>query len=176
MTEYKKLLIKQQRHNGSSYVDVGGIIDTKVAFNIVCQEFPFKVLPETKELPSRDWHDQDGEDVYIPPTGLRFKAYDLEVKFLYTGTEQTMQSDLNRFIKFLYGRNNGGAPYLAVYDEYTKTGRQGIYTANVDNELLAYDNCDTDVVAVLKVKFRVTDPVTELNSQLQPISDSSSSD
>lgn len=176
MTAYKKLLIKQQRFNGSSYVDVGGIVDTYEAFNVVCQEFPFKVLPETKELASRDWHDEDGEDVYIPPTGLRFKAYDLEVKFLYTGTEDSMQSDLNRFIRFIYGRNSNGSPMLAVYDEYTKTGRRGIYVMDIDNELLDYNDSDTDVLAVMKVKFRVTDPVTSLNSQLQPISDSSSSD
>ena len=47
---------------------------------------------------------------------------------------------------------------------------------DIDNELLDYNDSDTDVLAVMKVKFRVTDPVTSLNSQLQPISDSSSSD
>lgn len=168
--------MKQQRVSGSSYIDVGGIIDTKEAFNVVCQEFPFKVRPETKEQASRDWHDEDGEDVYVSPSGLRFKAYDLEVKFLYTGSEDTMQSELNAFLNYIHGRNMGGSPLLAVYDEYTKTGRRGLYVVDVDNELLAYNDSDTDVVAIFKVKFRVTDPITLLNSQLEPISDSSSSE
>lgn len=176
MTTYKKLLMKQQRISGQSYIDVNSAIDTQEVFNVVCQEFPFQKLPEIKELAKRDWSDEDGEDVFIPTDGLKFQAYDMEVKFLYVGTEADMQSDINRFIQYLYGRNTNGSPLLCVYDEYTKTGRRGVYTQSVDNELLFYTDKTIDVLASFKVKFRVTDPVTDINSQLQPVSDSSSSD
>ena len=66
MAKYKKFLIQQQTYNGSSYTSVGDNVDTYLKFNVVCQEMPFKYLPETKELPKRDWHDEDGEDVYVP--------------------------------------------------------------------------------------------------------------
>lgn len=187
--DYKKLLIQQQTFNGTTYTDVGVTIDTQARFKVVCQEFPFKYLPEAKELPKREWYDEDGEDVYVPKDGLRFAAYDLEVKFLYVGKDTNMSSDIKDFIDFICGRINyvknaddivvkvdvGSSTknvMLAVYDEYTKTGRQGVVVKEVSNELLAYDDRNGayvkqdkkdvyvgDVIAVFKVKFRVTDPV-----------------
>ena len=163
---YKKLLIRQQSYNGTSYINVGSIIDTQAAFHVVCQEFPFKHLPESKDLAKRDWYDEHGEDVYIPTDGMKFKAYDLEVRFLYVGTQANMKTELKGFVDFISGRNSGGAPMLAIYDEYTKTGRRGVYVQDVSNELLAYDDVNSDVIATFKVKFRVTDPVTSINSNL----------
>lgn len=160
--QYKKLLIQQQTYNGVNYINVGSVIDTQAQFNVVCQEFPFKYLPESKELAKRDWYDEHGEDVYVPTDGLKFKAYDMEVKFLYVGTQNAMSSDLDGFVSFIYGRNQGGAPMLAIYDEYTKTGRRGVYVTDVSNDLIVYDDVNTDVVGVFKVKFRVTDPITNI--------------
>lgn len=166
LMEYKKLLIRQQSYNGISYINVGSIIDTQAVYHVVCQEFPFKYLPESKDLAKRDWSDEHGEDVYIPTDGIKYKAYDLEVKFLYVGTKANMKSELKGFVEFISGRNQGGAPMLAIYDEYTKTGRRGVYVQNVNNELLAYDDANSDVIATFKVKFRVTDPVTNINENL----------
>lgn len=153
--KYKRLLIQQQGNESS-------VVDTLEEFNVACQEFPYKYLPETKEPAKRDWYDENGEDVYIPAGGLKFKAYDLEVKLLYVGTEADMATDIKNFVDFLYGRNTGGSANLKIYDEYTKTGRQGVYVQEVDNELLAYDNVNSDVIAQFKVKFRITDPVTPI--------------
>ena len=160
--KYKKLLIQQQRYNGSTYVDVGSVVDTQATYKVVCQEFPFKHLPEIKDLPTRDWHDEHGEDVYIPTDGLKFKAYDLEAKFLFVGTESEMHDKIVSFIDFIYGRNNGGAPMLKVYDEYTKTGRRGVVVQSVNNELYSYNDANSDAIASFKIKFRVTDPVTSI--------------
>lgn len=156
---YKKLLIQQQTYNGTTYTDVGSLVDTQTSFHVVCQEFPFKRLPENKELAKRDWYDENGEDVFIPSDGLKFKAYDLDVKFLYVGSQANMSEELNNFISFICGKNTGGAPLLAVYDEYTKTGRRGVYVKEVDNEMLSYDDVNTKVIAQFKVTFRVTDPI-----------------
>ena len=160
--------------NGSETVNDSDVIDTQATFRVACQECPFKYLPESKELPKRDWYDEDGDDIYIPTDGLKFKAYDMEMKFIYVGTEQTMKNDIRGFINFIYGRNENGSPLLKIYDEYTKIGRKGIYVSNVDNELLAYDDVNENVIGIFKVKFRVTDPATEItlalpnNQQAQP--------
>lgn len=171
--DYKKLLIQQYHMNGLAVVNHAAAIDTQATYNVVCQECPFKMLPESNELPKREWFDQDGEDVYIPTDGLKFKAYDMEVKFIYEGTgykknqtvvskEAEMKEKVTGFIDFLYGRNTDGYPQLKIYDEYTLTGRQGIYVLSVDNEMLAYDDRNNNVIGVFKVKFRVTDPVTRM--------------
>lgn len=167
MAPYKKFLIQQQTYNGTTYTNVGSVVDTLATYKVVCQECPFKTLPEIKELAKRDWYDESGEDVYIPTDGFKFKVYDMEVKFLYVGTETTMAADLKGFIEFLYGKNQNGAPLLAIYDEYTKTGRRGVYVQSVDNELIAYDDVNKtggvcDVIGVFKVKFHVTDPIEQI--------------
>lgn len=168
---YKKLLIQQQTYDGIAYTNVGDIVDTYEKFGVVCQEFPFKYLPETKDLPKRDWYDEHGEDVYMPADGMKFKAYDLEVKFLYTGSEPNMATNLKAFTDFIYGKRNivGGATVsttpnvmLEIYDEYTRTGRRGIYVLSVDNDLYFFNDVSIDAIAQFKVKFRVTDPVYEV--------------
>lgn len=174
MTQYKKFLIQQQNYNGNVYQNVGDIVDTCQKFHVVCQEFPFKCLPDSKDLPKRDWNDEHGEDVYIPVDGLKFKAYDVEAKFLYKGNEQDMASDLKNFIYFLYGRinivngsivNTSNATknvVLGIYDEYTKTGRRGVYVLSVDNDLFFFNDVSIDAIAQFKVKFHVTDPITDI--------------
>lgn len=181
---YKKLLIQQQTFDGSTYTNVGSVKDTYVSFGVVCQEFPFKHLPETKDIPKHDWFDEDGEDAYIPKSGLKFKAYDLEAKFLYsknlvsiwkyevaamhtsddypTYASKQMASDIKAFIDFICGKDADGKPLLAIYDEYTRTGRQGVYVVSVDSDLYFYDDVNNNVIAQFKIKFRVTDPVTDI--------------
>lgn len=148
-----RLLIRQQG---------GEVIDTFESFHVACQEFPFRHLPETKDLPKRDWYDEHGEDVYVPNDGLKFKAYDLEAKFLYVGDEASMTADVKSFINYLYGRNDGGSPLLAVYDEYTQTGRTGVYMVGVTTKLFDISDFDSDAIAIFSARFRVTDPVTDI--------------
>lgn len=162
MAEYKKFLIQQQTFDGSTYTNVGDVVDTQAIYNVVCQDCPFKHLPETKDLAKRDWFDEDGEDVYIPSDGLKFKAYDMDVKFLYVGSESDMSQDIKGFINFLYGKNTNGSPLMSIYDEYTKTGRRGVHVKSVGNDLLYYSDVSSGVIASFRVVFRVTDPVTSI--------------
>ena len=162
MAEYKKFLIQQQTFDGSTYTNVGDVVDTQAIYNVVCQDCPFKHLPETKDLAKRDWFDEDGEDVYIPSDGLKFKAYDMDVKFLYVGSESDMSQDIKGFINFLYGKNTNGSPLMSIYDEYTKTGRRGVHVKSVGNDLLYYSDASSGVIASFRVVFRVTDPVTSI--------------
>jgi len=163
MSDYKKFIIQQYTTNGSSETNVGNAVDTQATYGIVCKECPFKVLPEPKELPKRDWYDEHGDDVYLPSDGLKFKAYDLEVTFLYVGAgadkESDMRTKIGNFINFLYGRNDGGSPLLKIYDEYTLTGRKGVVCIGVDNDMLVYDDANDNVIGEFSVKFRVNNPV-----------------
>ena len=147
--------------------------DTLATYGVACQEFPFKRFPETKELPKRDWYDEDGEDVYMPADNLRMKAYDVEAKFIYSDSnspargsnvtkEQHMRNNIESFIKFICGRNENGKSLLKIYDEYTQTGRRGVYVLSVDNDLFFYNDTSLDAIAVFKVKFRVSDPVYDV--------------
>lgn len=158
MADHKRFYIQQQSYDGSDYTNVGAAVEV-IAYGIVCQEFPFKYLPEMKELPKRDWPDEDGDDVYFPSDGMKMKAFDLDVKFLYADSITNMRSKLVAFINFLYGRNTNGSPCLLIYDEYTNTAFRGVYVSEVGNELYEYNDVNINAHAMFKVKFRVTDPI-----------------
>ena len=42
--------------------------DFLVDFGMVCTDFPLSAPGEVKDLPKRDWADEDGEDTFIPDT------------------------------------------------------------------------------------------------------------
>lgn len=157
----KKTYIQQLCFDGKTYKR-GVVVDLLAKFNIAAREFPFKMNPEAKELSSRDWPGEDGRDVYIPKK-IPMKNYDIEVEFLYRGTEATIGKDVSAFIDFIYGRNeNAVGGRLAVYDEYTNTGRKDVHVLSVDNDLYEVDDSDPDAIASFKVKFSVEDPTTDV--------------
>lgn len=158
--------VQQIKFDGTTYTK-GSVIDLLSAFKVICQEFPFKRNPKPKELPTRDWAGEDGLDVYIPDK-LPIKHYDMEVVFLYKGTEETMRTDLNNFIDFLYGRIKGDSNdivrscRLAIYNEHTGIGRKDIVVSDVENEIFYLTDSDSDAVAKFKITFTVYDPTTDV--------------
>ena len=103
--------------------------DSLAHFGIVCTEFPFKPVWETKDLPKRDWPDEDGEDTYIPDK-LLLKAYDLEAEMCYKGDLGTAYDKIMAFQNYLTGENGDGAT-LKIYNSHTGIGRQGLYLLEV---------------------------------------------
>lgn len=162
-----KTYIQQLGYDGISYTK-GSVVDLLARFNIACMEFPYVRNPKAKDLPTRDWAGDDGLDVYIPNGGLPAKSYDIDVTFLYVGTESLMRNDLVRFINFITGRAKGNvndtvqSGRLAVYDEHVQMGRKDVIVSEIDNELFYRSDSDDDKVAKFRVKFTVYDPTTEI--------------
>lgn len=137
----------------------GGVIDSQKEWGIVCKEFPFLLYGESKELPKRDWLDEDGEDVFFP-NSLAMAAYDLDVEFAYRGVMDSANVAIRGFLDYLTGRDGSGAN-LSVYDTYTKIGRQGVYYKKVSPDVFVRNTSEGDVVT-FTVTFRVTDPTTQI--------------
>ena len=159
--DIKRTYIQQLYFDGLTY-QKGNVVDLLTRFHIACKSFPFKKHPEAKDLPARDWSGEDGRDIYIPKL-IPMKHYDLEVEFLYKGTQDTISRDITDFIEFLYGRNSdamGGR--LAIYDEYVQMGRKDVHVLSIDNDVYECHDEDPDAVASFKVKFSVEDPVTDV--------------
>lgn len=159
--------IQQIKFNGETY-SKGSVVDLKEAFNIICQDFPFKKNPKPKDLPKRDWYDEDGTDVYVPDK-LPIENYDLDVVFLYVGDDSNIRNDISNFIDFIYGRIKGDAgdsfksARLAVYNEYVGMGRKDIVVSEVKNEIFYLSDSDPDAVAKFHVTFTVYDPTTDVS-------------
>ena len=165
--------IQQIKFDGNTY-SKGSVVDIKETFGIFCREFPFMKNPRSKALPTRDWPDEDGLDVYVPDT-LPIKHYDIDVVFLYVGTEDNIGDNISNFIDFIYGRKKGNdgdtvqSALLAVYNEYVGMGRKDIVVSEVENEIFYISDNDPDAIAQFKVKFTVYDPTTIVS----PVKDSS---
>ncbi len=163
-----KTYIQQIGFDGLNY-SKGSVVDLLDKFNIACVEFPYKRNPKSKDLPTRDWAGEDGLDVYIPAGGLPAKNYDIDVTFIYKGTEADMRDDLAAFIDFITGRAKGAnadtvqSGRLAVYDEHVQMGRKDVVVSEIDNEVYYRSDFDNDKVATFKVKFNVFDPTTEVS-------------
>ena len=164
--------IQQISFNGISYTK-GTVVDPLQSFHIIAKDFPFKIYPEPKDLPTRDWIGEDGLDVYIPDV-LPMKQYDIEVTFLYSRertqqvTDETIRAEMTAFIEFIYGREKGAqsdsvkSARLAIYNEYTGIGRKDVVVTGISNDVFFLNESDNDVVAEFKVKFSVYDPVTKV--------------
>ena len=99
--------------------------DSLAHFGIVCTEFPFKPGGETKDLPKRDWPDEDGEDTYIPDK-LLLKAYDLEAEMCYKGDLGTAYDKIMAFQNYLCRfRNTIRGDYLSSRISYSEFYREG---------------------------------------------------
>lgn len=159
--------IQQLRYDGTGYVK-GSVVDLLNSFNIVCQDFPFTKNPEPKELSVRDWVGEDGLDVYVPDV-LPMKHYNIDVVFLYVGTEKTIRADISRFVDFICGRSKAldsdtvKSGRLAIYNEYVGIGRKDVVVSKIDNDLFFCSDADPDSVARFNVTFTVYDPTTEVS-------------
>ena len=174
--EKVKTYIQQISFTGLSYT-AGKMSDILTDFGIICEDIPFKFLPEAKELPKRDWVDQHGVDILVPDV-VPIKEYDLDVEFLYVGKDdykaqqgdtRLIRQDIMNFIKYLYGHTkapgqSGGiqSGRLAMYNERTKIGRKDVTLKKVDPKLFLCDNADDECIARFTLTFSVNDPVSDV--------------
>lgn len=173
-----RLFLQQTDFNGLAYTK-GTAVDSLSEFGVVCSEFPFKLLSESKDVVTKNFIGSHGLDVYIPKKN-RIKDYDLDVQFLYCGTHATMRNDIERFLKFLNGHSGGAdeeatGSRLVIYDQYTQTGRKDVRCMSSEfGTWWDQPDYDTDAIADFKVRFHVYDPVTNVTpvfGQNQQLSD-----
>ena len=95
-------------------------------FGIVCTEVPFLPFGEAKDLPSNDWPDEHGEDVYIP-NSILFQPFDFDVELACKGdiNSNTAAEKMRDFMSYLttYLNHDG----IMVYFPYISDGRVACY-------------------------------------------------
>lgn len=155
----------------------GSVINSYTQWGIVCAKVPFKAGGKTKELPKRDWADEHGEDTYVPAK-LMLEGYDAEFEMVYQGEELATNpfnlklafQQIDAFKKWLTGNDTdaGSGGELKIYSPYSTIGRQGCYLLEISDEdpvvqvKQAGGNVYHENVVTFKVKFRVTDPMTDV--------------
>lgn len=145
-------------------------VNSESEFGMVVSEIPFHFVGDVKEPYSNDWKDEHGADVYLPDEGLKMKAYEMDVTFLYKGprtvgnTTKTLTEDLRAFINYLTGQDGNGSR-LTIYDTYNAVGRRSIYVKSISSDVFVrqpVNNGTAQEIARFTIKFTVCDPMTDV--------------
>lgn len=96
--------------------------DIFATYGMVLKTMPYKPFPDLKDLPKRDWVEQQGDDVYIPANPT-FKAYDTELEFIYNGGLKTAKNMIYSFLQYIQGSE------FNIWDEWKEQGVRCYYKA-----------------------------------------------
>lgn len=147
MSNYKPFLIQK-------LADKSPVRDSK-DWGIWIKSVPFKIFPDMKEIPSRDWLDEHGDEEYIP-TQPYYKAYEMECEFVYIGAYESANAQIRSFLTYL--AENG---MFKLYDTYSKIGRTNVRYMSYSNDALYRKEGNEDIV-LFKVTLKINDPITEI--------------
>jgi len=89
-------------------------------FSVALSSMPFSVTAEYKDLPSHDWGDQHGLDVYRPSTPI-FKAKTLDLDFVFIGASNSANRGLYSFFEYIAGGE------FNIFDDFTGIGFRCAY-------------------------------------------------
>ena len=162
-----KFYIEQCSFDGESYTR-GTPRETYETWNIVCSKSVYRHFGDPKEVSSRNWFDEHGEDVYIP-ANVKLKKFDLEVSFLCNGEYPTLKDKVKSFLLFLMGknwRNEQGnlvastGSRLVLYDGDNSIGWKDVRFKSFATDAFLKDNSDVESVLEFKIIFEVNDPYT----------------
>lgn len=154
---YDKVYIQKMKEGAAAK-------ETVADFDIYCAEIPFRLFVEAKDPSKRDWMDEHGDDEYIPDSGLKLKAYTMDVKFCCKGDKFSSNAKIQKFVEYLTGMDGSGA-VMMMYCTWTKIGRRGIRFDKLNDKAELVRDGDGDTL-VFTITFKVNDPV----SNITPIS------
>lgn len=146
---------------------IGGVtqpvIDTIEQWGIVCREVSFIPYPSPKNLPARDWPDEDGVDEYVP-SQLKLSAAEIKVDFGVTGDVGVANTAIKGFVDYLTGRDGNGCLF-SIYDEYTRIGKQNVRYLSIEDDATLERNSAQDLVLLFSMTFKCNDPYTDITLQ-----------
>lgn len=128
-------------------------------FSIVCTSFPYARNVDTKELPKNDWFDENGEDVFIPPS-VKFKAYDITIGLCYCGVKGTGLAKINSLRNYLSGVSDNCAS-MKIYNSHTGFGRKGVYLKSFGE--MEFSVLNGNEIIEFDITLGVTDPATDIS-------------
>lgn len=137
--------------------DGAEVKDSLADFGVALTEADCQWGGEVKELASRDWDGEDGEDTYIPSV-LPLEAYDAKFELACKGSDA--YGKMMTLRSYLTGTDGSGAE-LRLYTAWGGWGRKGVYLKKIEDAELHY-SAGTGWVMEFSATFRVTDPRTEI--------------
>ena len=155
ISNYKPFWIQQATGSAQDILTTYGVI-------VKAHDYPSSL--KVKDPYKNQWHDEHGDEEYIPSTGLMVEAFTFNLEcamFAKAVTEDTAIADLNAGIRAFQAALRSGA--LKTYDEYTGFGFQKVRVSEMQN--VSSDNYDVKdgmTRVIFNVTLKVNDPVTHM--------------
>ena len=138
--------------SGSAYP----VKESGSSFHVYEKESKFYGGRELKEPAKREWHDENGDDEFLPSKPV-YKAQEVEIQFACKGEIFSSNKKLKDFIDYL--ANSGS---MKIYDEYNGIARRNVRFVSVSDATLYRKRKATDEALVFTVKLKINDPVTDV--------------
>lgn len=126
-------------------------------WGIFCKKIPFKIFDKVKEPALRSWHDEDGDDEYIPEDGLKLEAYKMKVELACKkgGSIDDVRDNIGTFLNYLK------LGLFKLYSSYTRIGRQDVRLDSISDSA-KWKSDENGEYLIFEVTFKVNDPVTDV--------------
>lgn len=126
-------------------------------WGIFCKKIPFKIFDKVKEPASRSWHDEDGDDEYIPEDGLKLESYKMKVELACKkgGSIDDVRDNIGTFLNHLK------LGLFKLYSSYTRIGRQDVRLDSISDSA-KWKSDENGEYLIFEVTFKVNDPVTDV--------------
>lgn len=150
--EYKPFLIKVGQ--AGAYKDdmtYEAPFCTRESFGLWVKHVPYTIQSNIKNPVTQSWIDENGDDVFLPQTGIKSEAYELPVDFVYYENDGMANVRIAQFVERIKGK------WLKIYDTYTGICRKGVYVVDFDQDPTFYRRGTHDTV-IFQVKFKVNFP------------------
>lgn len=160
-----RLYIQQTSYDGELY-SYGQVVDTYEEWGVVCSRSPYRRFGDPKDVATRNWLDEHGEDVYIPQN-VKFKKFDAEFTFLCSAAPNNLRRSVRDFLQYLAGGDGGDVvtavgARLVIYDTYNQIGWKDVRMKSYSTDGLLMTRGEDEAVLEFKVTFEVYDPYTQV--------------
>ena len=152
-----KVYFQKMIYSGASYKK-GDVKETVKDFSVYIQEVPFILLSDMKEVAKRDWHDEDGIDVFYDNSNPPAKDYDIEITCEAKSDDVSdLRAKVDAFIKYITGSDGDGCVF-AIYDTHCQAGRYNVRFSKVSQKVWFNMDSDDTKILVFQITMRVDNP------------------
>ena len=142
----------------------GAAQDILSIYSVVVKAHDYPSVLKVKEPYRNSWHDQHGDDEYIPESGLCIEAFTFKLEcamFSRNNTTATAIADLNEGIRAFQTALRSGA--FKTYDAYTGFGFRNVRLSEMS--LVSSENYRVEgnqARVIFSLTLKVNDPVTHM--------------
>ena len=143
------------------------ICESVATWGIFCKQIPFKMFDKVKAPAKRSYYDEDGDEEYIPESGLKLEAYTMKVEFgckkiakgnnYGSAAVNDVREKVGKFLGYL--RTSG---MMKMYSSHTRIGRQSVRLDSINDSATWITEEDGTEFLVFEVTFKVNDPSTDI--------------